>query len=183
MIDIEKANPTAKKVLHTLDTFESFCMGNKHYSPSYFRQINKELSIGTVLMLGKFRYKNEPNGKRIFWKGLDNIEHDLGFTHAANIMRDYPGFNAKHSSSLAKNLVVKSQIISTASGKGNFSTVTLEDGSIGIGPNYRIALRNAALRMHLKSGFNPMATLENFCKKIWAHTPNVLKTAAVKVSL
>ncbi len=164
MIDIERANPTAKKILNSLDIFEEFCMGEKHYSPSQFRKINKELSIGAVLMLGKFRYKNGPTGKRIFWKGLDNREHDLGLTHDANIMRDYPGFNAKHSNSLAKDSVIESQIISIPNGKGNFSAVTLEDGSTGIGPNYRIALRNAALKMHLKSGFNPLATLDNFWK-------------------
>ena len=165
MPDIENAHPTSEQILNHIDIFEKFCMGQTRYSPTQFREINEELSIGAVLMLGRHRYEKNHDGKRLFWKGLDNHEHDLGLTHNANIMRDYPGFNAKKSRSLDNDLVAKTTVIAAPNKKGNISVVTLKDGTTGLGPNYRIALRNATLKMHLTSKFNAAATLVNFLNR------------------
>ncbi len=151
MININQLRPTPKQMLNHIDEFEDLCLGKKYYTPSKFREINEELSIGAVLMLGKHRYETSNSGTRLFWRGLDNHEHDMGLTHDVRVMRDYPGFNAKRSKSLNSNSVSDSKVITHPSGKGSISVVTMQDGSKGIGHNYRIALRNATLRMHLKS--------------------------------
>ncbi len=151
MITIDQLNPNPKQMLNHIDEFENLCLGNKYYSPSKFREMNEELSVGAVLMLGKHRYEKSAQGKRLFWKGLDNREYDMGLTHESRIMRDYPGFNSKHSKPLGSNLIKNSKVITCPNGKGNISIVTMKDGSEGVGPNFRIALRNASLKMHLKS--------------------------------
>lgn len=166
MLNIENARPTAKKILNNVSTFESFCMGKAHYSPTEFRAINKELSIGAVLMLGKYRYQQSENGRRLLWQGLDEREYDMGLTHEAHVMRDYPGFNAKRSRSLEGNMVAESAVIAGPNGKGNLSIVTMKDGTVGIGPDYKIALRNAALKLHLKANFNRFS-LANLFKSFW----------------
>ncbi|MGH1377483.1 MAG: hypothetical protein ACRBB3_01555 [Alphaproteobacteria bacterium] len=162
MLNIENARPTAKKMLGHVDRFESFCMGKISYSPSEFREINEELSIGAVLMLGKHRYQKNDNGRHLLWQGLDEQEYDMGLTHDAHVMRDYPGFNAKKSRSLEGNMVADSTVISGPNGKGNLSVVTMKDGTVGIGPDYKIALRNAALKLHLKSKFNKFSLATMF---------------------
>lgn len=166
MLNIENAKPTAKKILNHIDTFENFCMGRVHFSPSEFRTINEELSVGAVLMLGKHRYQQDDMGKRLIWQGLDEQEYDMGLTHEAHIMRDYPGFNAKRSRSLEGGMVEDSAVIAGPNGKGNLSIVTMKDGTVGIGPDYKIALRNAALKVHLKSKFNGFSLI-NFFKSLW----------------
>lgn len=166
MLNIETARPTAKKMLCHINKFESFCMGKASYSPSEFREINEEISVGTVLMLGKYRYQRETDGKRLLWQGLDKQEHDMGLTHDAHVMRDYPGFNAKKSRSLEGNMVADSTVISGPNGKGSLSVVTMKDGTVGIGTDYKIALRNAALKVHLKSSFNRFS-LATLFKSIW----------------
>ncbi len=166
MININQLSPTPKQMLSHINEFEDLCMGKKYYTPSHFREINEELSIGAVLLLGKYRYEISNSGKRLFWRGLDNREYDMGYTHDAKIMRDYPGFNAKKSNSLGTDLIKENKVISCPNGNGNISVVTMKDGSKGIGPNYRIALRNAALKMHLnsKSKFNLLTSILNFFK-------------------
>ncbi len=154
MINIETARPTTKKILSNISEIEDFCLGSKSFSPELFREINEELSIGAVLMVGKRRYQREADGKRLFWLGLDNNEHDMGMVHDARVKRYYPGFHASSSRSLGGDHVSDNEIITAPNGRGNISIVTMTDGSKGIGPNYRIALRNAALKMHLKSKFN-----------------------------
>ncbi len=154
MLALENVRPTAKKMLNHVDMFEEFCLGKRSYTPSTFRTINEKLSLGAVLMLGKHRYQKERDGNHLIWKGLDQREHDLGPVHEANIMRDFPGFNRKRSLSLGRDNVKETQIVPHPNGKGTLSIVIMKDGSVGIGPNYRIALRNAALRMHLKTRFN-----------------------------
>ncbi len=168
MLHIENARPSSKQILLNIEAFEHFCMGNRQFSPSKFREINEELSIGAVLLLGKHRFLRHAEGKRLMWRGLDNTEHDLGYIHNAKVMRDYPGFHAKRSLSLGNNLVVESKIIPITNGRGNVSVVTLEDGSIGVGPNYRIALRNAALKMHLSPRFN-MMSLNDIWGRVWGN--------------
>ncbi len=154
MLGIETVRPTAKKMLNHIDMFEEFCLGRRSYTPSIFRAVNEELSIGAVLMLGKYRYSRAHDGNHLLWRGVDECEYDLGPIHETNIMRDFPGFHAKRSLSLSKDDVEESQVVPRPDGKGNLSIVIMKDGTIGIGLDYRTALRNAALRMHLKSKFN-----------------------------
>ncbi len=168
MISLEHARPTAKGLLNHIDTFEAFCMGKCNLTPANFRELNEELSIGAVLMLGKRRYKNDIDGKRLIWTGLDNKEHDLGLVEHANVMRDYPGFHAKRSLSLGNSLVKESEIISSPDSIGNLSIVTMIDGSTAIAPNYRMALRNAAIKMHLSKKFN-FLSLSEIWNKVWGH--------------
>jgi len=168
MLGIENARPTAKKMLNHVDMFEEFCLGKRAYTPSTFRAINEELSVGAVLMLGKHRYQRERDGNHLMWKGLDHREHDLGPINEANVMRDFPGFHRKRSLSLSKD-VKETQIVPHPNGKGDLSIVIMKDGSIGIGLNYRIALRNAALRMHLKSRFNLASLLTLWRTAVWGH--------------
>ncbi|MFP4098513.1 MAG: hypothetical protein ACLFU1_06975 [Alphaproteobacteria bacterium] len=166
MLGIETARPTAKKLLDHIDAFEEFCLGKRNYTPALFQEINKELSIGAVLMLGRHRYKKGQKGKHLIWKGLDDKEYDLGPLHEANIMRDFPGFHSKRSMSLSNNDIAETQVVPRPDGKGNLSIVIMTDGSVGIGPDYRIALRNAALRMHLKSRFN-VTSLTSLWNALW----------------
>ncbi len=154
MINIEAARPNTKQILNNIDVIESFFMGETNFSPSRFREINEELSISAVLTLGKRRYQKDIDGKRLFWLGLDNNEHDMGLVHDAKIKRHYPGFHASSSRSLDGGYISDNSNIPAPNGKGTLSVVTMKDGSRGIGSNYRIALRNAALKMHLKSKFN-----------------------------
>ena len=169
MFAIENARPTAKKLLNHIDTFEEFCLGNRSYTPSIFRTINEELSIGAVLMLGKHRFQKEHDGNHLLWKGLDQCEHDLGPVNETNIMRDFPGFHKRRSLSLGKKDIKETQIVPHPHGKGTLSIVIMNDDTIGIGPNFRIALRNAALRMHLKSRFNFAAMLTTW-KVPWGNS-------------
>ena len=168
MISIEQARPTVKTLLDNVEAFEAFCLGKQKFSPEKFRELNQELSVGAVLMIGKRRYENGPEGKRLIWIGFDEREHDLGYVHDANIMRDYPGFHAKRTLSLGKDLVKESEIIPAPNGNGNLSKVTLVDGSIGIAPNYRMALRNAAMKMHLTNKFNHFS-LAGLWQMVWGH--------------
>ena len=157
-----------KKLLNHIDTFEEFCLGKRAYTPSAFRAINEELSLGAVLMLGRHRLQRERDGNHLLWKGFDKREHDLGPVNEANIMRDFPGFHRKRSLSLGNKDVKETQIVPHPQGKGNLSIVIMKDGTVGIGPDFRIALRNAALRMHLKARFNFAAMLSGW-KVPWGH--------------
>lgn len=168
MISLENARPSTKMILNHLDEFEASCTGNTPLSPAKFREINTELSVGAVMMLGKLRYQNDFGGKRVYWRGPDNKEHDLGLAHDANVLRDYPGFNARRTLSLGSNMVSEDKVIENPNGNGHLSVVTMQDGSIGIGPNYRMALRNAALRMHLTSKFN-FASLSGIWNHLWGN--------------
>jgi len=168
MISVNHAKPTAKKLLNHVEVFEAFCMGEQALSPTQFREINEELSIGAVLMLGKYRHQKSQDGHHLLWSGLDGREHDLGLVENANITRDYPGFHAKRTLSLGNNLVSETQIIASPNGRKNLSKITMEDGSIGIAPNYRMALRNAAIKMHLSNKFNYFS-LSHLWNKVWGH--------------
>jgi len=166
-MNIDMVKPSTKTLLHHIEIFEQFCTGEQRFIPSKYREINQELSVSAVWMLGKRRIVNDNNGEqRLLWKGLDNREHDLGPTHNANIMRDYPGFHAKRSLSLGHDFVENSEVVDCPKGCGPLSVVTLKDGTKGVGPNYRIALRNASLKMHLSAKFNYFS-LSDLWNKVW----------------
>lgn len=166
MLNIDQAKPTKKQVLKHLETFENYCLGQEHYTPSNFRKINEELSVSTVLWLGKRKYYKDSFGKRIVWRGLDERDYDLGYTHNAKVMRDYPGFHRKSIKALGENEIQEKQIIPIPNQKKTTYMVTLTDGTSGIGHDYRVALRNAVLKRHLKAEFNRVS-LTNIWNKIW----------------
>ncbi len=167
MINIDGVKPTPKALLADLEVFENFCMGNANLSPQDFRDINNELSIGAVLMIGKRRFKSTSEGREIYWQGLDGEEHFLGHTHDAKINRDYPGFHKLRSHALSGDMVESDSIHKIANGRrGNYTVVTLKDGTEGIGPNYNIALRNAVLKNHLTVQFNK-ASLFTYLSGLW----------------
>lgn len=169
MLNIENARPTAQKLFNHLKTFESFCEGQANISPEEFRELNEEISISTVLLLGTRRYEKTPKGRRLFWRSNDQNEYDLGLVRDAKILRDYPGYNARCSLSLGAGKTIESHIIPAPRGKGTLLEVTLEDGSSAIAPNYRMALRNAVLKMHLKSQLNNKRFV-NLWNRLWAST-------------
>ena len=166
MLNLENIRPTNQQVLGDIEKFENFCMGQENYTPSSYREINEELSISAVLFLGKRKFYKDNHGKRLIWKGLDEKDYDLGYMHNAKIMRDYPGFHRRSAQALGSNEIMEIKILPKSFGKGNISKVILNDGTEGIGPDYRIALRNAALKKHLITQFNYFS-LTDAWKRIW----------------
>ncbi len=82
-------------------------------------------------------------------------------------MRDYPGFHRKSINALGKSQIKECKVIPTNENRKYVSMVTLHDGTTGLGNDYRIALRNAILKQHLKKQFN-MASLSSIWNTIWA---------------
>ena len=141
-------------------------MGDKKISPSRFREINAELSVGAVLLIGKHRFYKNEQGKGLVWRSPDGHEFDMGNIQDINVMRDYPGFHATRSLALGNKDVAENKIVKK--GNSNVTMVTMKDGSTGIGPNYRIALRNAAMRMYLKKHLNRFNIFSIF-DRMWGH--------------
>lgn len=168
MLSIEETKPTTKKILDQLDQFEKFCLGQEVLHPSKFRDLNNELSVSAVLMIGKLRFQKHNNVRHAIWLGLDEQEYDLGNADDINVMRDYPGFHAARSMALGHNHVAETKFIEHPRGDGSLCEVIMKDGSRAIGPNYRMALRNAALRMHIKNQFNKLS-LARVWFGIWGH--------------
>lgn len=162
------------EVLEHLDQFESFCRGETVISPEKFKSLNIDLSISAVMHIGRKHFRDFSDGKHLIWISPDAKEHDLGTLTNINVFRDYPGFNRSCSLSLAQDKVVHYEVMEV-NGMNNITRVELTDGSIGIAPNYRMALRNAALRMHLKKSFNK-SSLANFFKMIAAPNRNTLNS-------
>jgi hypothetical protein len=154
MLNLEEANPSAKRTLEQIETFENYCRGEKYLSPEKFREINNDLSIGAIFLIGKRRTVIQNNNRHLLWKGPDNHEHDLGRIDDVHVMRDYPGFHASRTNALGGDQVQESRVVENPKSKGTLCEVVMKDGSTGIGPNYRMALRNAALKMHIKKKFN-----------------------------
>ena len=169
MLSIEQVKPTPKNILEHLEEFEKFCLGEKKLAPAKFRDINSELSIFAVLTIGKRRYQeNNDNKRHLIWIGADNCEYDLGLVDDINVMRDYPGFHGSRTMALGHENVAETKFIDVPNGRGSVCEVVMTDGSRAIGPDYRMALRNAALKMHLKSQFNSVS-LTKIWNGIWGH--------------
>lgn len=166
MHDIAETKPKAKDLMDRLNSFEAFCNGHDDISPTEFRAINEELSVGAVLMIGSHRYEKTPEGRRLFWRSNDDCEYDLGYSRDAHVVRDYPGYNAKSSRALQSGYEIKSEIIPSPRGKGTVYRVELEDGTSAIAPNYRMAVRNVILKKHLQSQFN-RSSLADLWGRVW----------------
>ena len=131
-----------------------FCMGEKHLTPEQFRDLNIQLSLSAVEHIGSHRLENTPDGKHLMWTGADNREHDLGSIDNPNVARDYPGFHRARSLSLGHDLVQENMVIDAPRRNGQITLVKMKDGTTSVAPNYKMALRNAALKIHLKHQFN-----------------------------
>lgn len=145
---------TTELALSRLKRFELYCLGKGHLSPEEFTALNIELSIDAVEHVGNHFVRDCMDGKHLIWTGADKSEHDLGLTDEQNVMRDYPGFNRLRSLSLGHNLVSSNETIDIPGLRRQMTVVKMNDGSTGVAPNYKMALRNASLKMHLKEEFN-----------------------------
>lgn len=157
-----------KKVLERLEEFEMFCLGEADLTPEHFRTLNRELSINAVLHIGKHHIENEPDGKHLIWVAPDRRRHDLGALSDINVFRDYPGFHRTRSLSLDHDQVQETEIFDIPTSNRRVTIVRMKDGSAGVGPDYKIALRNAALKMHLKRAFERSNPL-NLWKIFYGH--------------
>jgi hypothetical protein len=153
MLSFRSNRTQSHNIKGLLEDFESFCLGRSHLTPQQFASLNTELSVGAVLKVGKNRIERKDDGEHLIWTAPDHTEHDLGTVDNLNIARDYPGFHRTRSLSLGHTDVVENEVMHIPALNHNISKVKMKDGSIGYGPNYKIALRNAALRMHLKKEF------------------------------
>ncbi len=153
MYELQALQSKPQEILAHLELFEDYCMGKNVLTPEEYKALNIELSIGAVVHIGRKLFKNYNDGKHLIWISPDNKEHDMGLINNIDVFRDYPGFNRSRSLCLGKDMVDRYEVIEIE-GKGNITRVVMEDGSFGIGPNYRMALRNAALKMHLTQRFN-----------------------------
>jgi|GEM_PF-1502850 len=142
-----------EKVLRRLKDFELFCMGEKHMTPEHFQTLNEELSMSAVMHIGTRHYRKEMDGKHLIWKGLDSREHDLGCVDSLKIRNTGPGFQRASTNALAGQNVAKTDVIELPRSKQHVTLVIMKDGTSSVGPDYKTALRNAALKMHLKGTF------------------------------
>jgi len=147
--DIEKSD-----ILAHIENFEGFCLGKRAMTPDEVQKINEALSLGAIMHVGKYRFqKDENNETHLLWVSPDKQEHDLGPLDKVNVMRDCPGFHRGRSLALGHQHVETSGQVHVPAMQTHVSIVKMKDGSTGYGPNYKVALRNAALKMHLKSAF------------------------------
>lgn len=153
MFGFQSLQINPEKVLSRLKDFELFCLGKKELSPEQFKELNKELSVSAVLHIGKRSFRKDIDGKHLIWTGMDEREHDLGPVNNLDVVKEYPGFHRTRSLSLGHDRVTENEIMDVPR-HHPVTIVKLADGSTGIAPNYKMALRNAALKMHLKEQFN-----------------------------
>lgn len=143
-----------KTLLSSLEEFEGFCLGKKRLTPEEVQELNEQLSLGAIIHVGKYRFQKIENETHLFWVSPDDrTEHNLGPVDKLNVMRDCPGFHRARSLALGQSHVETSGQVPDANGYSHVSMVKMKDGSTGYGPNYKMALRNAALKMHLKGAF------------------------------
>ncbi len=142
-----------EKVLRRLKDFELFCLGEKQMTPEHFQTLNEELSISAILNIGTRSYRRESDGKHLIWTGMDNRERDLGPIDLLKIRETGPGFHKGSTNALAGKNVDKTEVVEVPNHSHQVTVVCMKDGTTGVGPNYKIALRNAALKMHLKCAF------------------------------
>ena len=165
MYELEALNISTKQTSANLEEFESFCLGEKHLSPEKFRLLNIELSIGAVLHVGRRYWRDDDDGRHLIWEGTDEREHDLGSITNMHVMRDYPGFNRTRTLALGHDHVESHEVIEGDS-FGSITQVKMKDGTIGVGPNYKMALRNAVLKMHLGQKKRTMFSFWRFWKAL-----------------
>ncbi|MCB9983405.1 MAG: hypothetical protein H6861_07015 [Rhodospirillales bacterium] len=153
MFGFQSLRMKPEKVLRRLKDFELFCLGEKRLSPEDFKTLNEDLSLSAILHIGKCHFRKDIDGKHLIWQGHDHREHDLGPIDNINVMQDCPGYNRTRTLALAGDQVLESDVINIPPYRKQITIVKMKDGTTGVGPNYKMALRNAALKMHLKCAF------------------------------
>lgn len=165
MLGLFHKHDSKNAILDMLERFESSCLGQIDLSQDEFKKINEELSMQSILAIGSHKIARSRHEDHLIWIAPDHTHHDLGAFGKINVMRECPGFHKTRSLLLGHKDVVENGLIDIPSQKKSISMVKLKDGSIGYGPNYRLALRNAALKMHLKRQFrkaNPLHIWKRF---------------------
>lgn len=155
----------AKKTIAMLHDFEMSCLGEKPLSPDDFVMLNKELSLSAVNFIGECHFERKEDGHHVIWTAPDKSSHDLGVLTEINVMKDYPGFHKARSLCLGHKDVIENEVLSIGHSRKHVSMVKLKDGTEGYGPNYKIALRNAALKSRLQKQFlrvNPLDLWKKF---------------------
>lgn len=152
MNDLNDLRQRRHKTLSDLEHFEECCLGQAKLTPHEYRLLNEELSISAVLHIGSYRLDKRGTDTHLVWCAPDDEEYDLGSVQKMDVMHQYPGFSRMRTLALGHEKVMETKRIETENGN-HLSMVEMMDGSIGYGPNYKIALRNAALKMHLKNQF------------------------------
>lgn len=151
MFDLLDEALEADELQAYLDDAEGFCLGEKKLSPHEFTRINRELSIQAVSRIGKRRFVRDSDGHHLIWTGSDKTEHDLGLVHDPNVMREYPGFSKSATRSLGQDDVKRHELVKVPGRRKNATRVELKCGTSGVGLNFRLALRNAALKKSLQN--------------------------------
>ena len=141
-------------LLQQLAEFEQVCLGEKTLSPERFMDINKELSLGAVMYIGRLRKNRTSNGDHLIWTDPEKRVHDLGPVDNLDVLHECPGFHRGRTLAIGQNEVVCTEVIDIPPFRKQMTKVSLKDGSEGVGPDFKIALRNAALKKHLKNQFN-----------------------------
>jgi hypothetical protein len=145
----------SEKLMERLAEFEEFCMGRRVLSPERFMDINKELSLGTLQYVGRHHLQRQTDGDHLIWVDNTQRPHDLGLADDLDILHQCPGFHRGRTLALApESDILSTDIIHVALRKAHMTTVTLKDGVEGIGPDFKVALRNAVLKRQLTSQFN-----------------------------
>jgi len=153
MFGFQSLQMKPEKVLRRLKDFELFCLGEKKLSPENFKTLNEELSLSAVLHIGKRHFRREADGKHLIWQAPDNREHDIGRIDDLNIRQTCPGFHKVRTLALSGGDMIESDEITLPNMKKQVTIVKMKDGTTGIGPNHKMALRNAALKMYLRAAF------------------------------
>lgn len=152
MLGLHSFDMDKKQILGNIEEFEKFCLGKRRMSPEELRNLNEELSLGAIVFVGKHRFDKRGDDTHLLWTAPDKMEHDLGPIEKLNV-RDCPGFHRTRSLALGHELVETASQIAVPTTGNNISVVKMKDGTVAYGLDYKMALRNAALKMRLKSAF------------------------------
>jgi hypothetical protein len=154
MLGKELLNIKSDTLLERLNEFEQSCLGIKTISPERYMDINKELAMGAVLYIGRHRMGRAEDGDHLIWTDPEKRVHDLGPVDNLDVLHECPGFHRTRTLAIGQHEVVRTEVIDIPPFRKQMTKVFLKDGSEGVGPDFKIALRNAALKKHLKTQFN-----------------------------
>lgn len=153
MFGFQSLQMKPEKVLRRLKDFELFCLGEKTITPENFKTLNEELSLSAVLHIGTRYFRKDNDGKHLIWQDPNEREHDIGPIDNLDIMHTCPGFHKTRTLALAGDNVLETDVLDIPPNRHQVTIVKMKDGTTGLGPNYKMALRNAALKMHLRGAF------------------------------
>lgn len=156
MWEMRKTHPLnikSETLVEHLTVFEKFCMGETSMTPDQFMTLNKELSMGVVMHVGRHHVRKESDGEHLIWIDPNQRVHDLGHVENIDILHECPGFNKIRTLACSKESY-QTEVIPVPQSRHNMTCVKLEDGTQGIGPDFKIAMRNAVLKKQLKADFN-----------------------------